>query len=158
MEALKKEFWKHAASVGGPADIEDIFLSWAADKKLAFDKAIPLWSSINKDIYATFGQKIADISVSGPAEELKKMMSGGGGESPLGEGPLEKAKEEIATGIDTTTPPKSEEAKKTLLDSLNEPDEESVPTPPTEGILPAPPAGGTPPPLPGASPVGAPSV
>jgi len=152
MEALKKEFWKHAASVGGPADIEDIFLSWAADKKLAFDKAIPLWSSINKDVYAAFGQKLA---ISMTAEELQELTS----KAPsavAGEGPLEKAKEEIATGIDTTASPKQEEAKKTLLDSLNEPDEENVPTLPTEGILPAPPAGGTPPPLPGASPVGAP--
>ena len=92
MESLKKEFWKHAATIGGPSDIEDIFLSWAANKKLAFNKAIPLWSSINKDVYAAFGKKIS-LKFEGTPAEFKELKM----DVPSEEGVLEQAKDQIAT-------------------------------------------------------------
>lgn len=149
MDALKKEFWKHAASVGGPADIEDIFLSWAAQQKLAFETAVPLWSSINKDIYATFGKKIAgNVSISGDANEIKDLFSAGG--AP--EGVLEAAKEDIINPESNAEVSPEKPKVNTLMDSFGEPDEEKVPTPPTEGILPTALSGGTPPTPPAGAP------
>jgi len=149
MDALKKEFWKHAASVGGPADLEDIFLSWAAKQKLSFEAAAPLWSSINKDVYATFGKKVAgNVSVSGDAAEIRDLFSDGGAPA----GVLEEAKEDIINpSSDVETTPEKPKVN-TLMDSFGEPDEENISTPPTEGILPTALSGGTPP----APPTGAP--
>jgi len=92
METLRKEFWQHVSTAGGPADIGDVFLKWAAGKNLNFDTAKVLWENIDREIHAAFGKKIADnvtVEITGDKETVEEMLGKGPGEA----GPLELAKD-----------------------------------------------------------------
>lgn len=100
MEALKRDFWKYAATVGGPVDIEDTFLVWAANKKMAFKTAVPLWSSLTKDICSAFGQRFSDdvtVELRGKPEDIESMF--GKGLNIPNTGVLEQAKDTIESDL-----------------------------------------------------------
>ena len=137
METLRKSFWKHVSTVGGPSDIKDVFLKWAASNHLNYETAGLLWSNINKEINTAFGKKEADSNLE-KLKLLNDILNGTSGES------FEKPEE--STGLLGEEKDKIE--KPGLMDFGTDEDEEESPA--SESIKTIPPLAGegTPPPAP----------
>jgi hypothetical protein len=92
MNSLTNDFWKHVSTVGGPADLRDVFLVWAADQHMTIPQAEDIWKLVSADVDEIFSRskKVADIEVTwkGPAKELADV-----GIAPEGED--EQSKEKV---------------------------------------------------------------
>ena len=153
MEKHVKSFWNYIKEFRGTADLDNVFLKWAANNNLTLNDAQKVWQRVNKDVYATFGKKEA-VSINATPEELKEMGLSGGQLTPelgMGTGDLTELNEELDTTGQPeigTTPTDSPEEKDIL--STLEDEDEGTPSP-TEGEVPTteiPELAGTPPPPP----------
>ena len=72
MEKHVKSFWNYIKEFRGTADLDNVFLKWAANNNLTLNDAQKVWQRVNKDVYATFGKKEA-VSINATPEELKEM-------------------------------------------------------------------------------------
>lgn len=154
MEKHVKSFWNYIKEFRGTADLDNVFLKWAANNNLTLNDAQKVWQRVNRDIYTTFG-KTADINVSYTGEDAKNFqstMSGGQPTPDLGMGINDSTElnEELDTAGQSeigTTPTGSPE-EKDILSTLEDEDEGTPPS--TEGEVPTteiPELAGTPPPM-----------
>ena len=122
MEAKLDEFWKFARAMKGPIDLKDAFFIWATDNRMSFETAEKAWKNINASVNEMFDKK-ADISISGPAEEMKGLLDKGTGELPIEDQIKDDLEMKQEEPIDQTI---DEEETKTIVDSLEEPDEDEA--------------------------------
>lgn len=90
MQERVKSFWKYASGINKVANIEDVFIHWAALNNLTIADVSEVWHYVNDDIEKAFNyrlsaeMKLPDGTVitfdSGPNEEMGDL----GDTSPLG--------------------------------------------------------------------------
>jgi len=141
------QFWKYASTLKQASTLEDVFLKWAASNKLLLKDAQNLWNEIAVATANAFNKKKADVTIetSTPAE-MQEMFKTVQESNDVG------VSETNSSGLPPAMEVEPKEDTKTLLQALEEPDEETgvaptneaagvTPPPPTEGL----PAGGLPP-------------
>lgn len=121
MNSLTKDFWRHVRTAGGPSDLRDVFLLWAAEQRMTLAQAEDIWKLVCADVDEIFDRsKKADnisVEITGDDTTIKKMLSG---EEPLDVlGKPEEVKDEKAEPESKDTD-KEDEGSGTLLDFENE--------------------------------------
>ena len=152
MEKHVKAFWNYIKEFRGTANLDNVFLKWAATKNLTLNDAQKVWQQVNRDIYATFGKKEA-VSINATPEELKEMGLAGNPATPelgMGAGDLGELNKELDTAAQpgTENMPTGAPEEKDILSTLEDEDEGT--TPPTGEETPTteiPELAGTPPPM-----------
>ncbi len=148
MEKHVKAFWNHIKAFRGTADLDKIFLKWAANSNLTLTDAQKVWQQVNRDIYENFGKKKA-VTINGTPEELKEMMQNPVANLGMDTGNLTELNKELDTAEQPGKEPEAAKIpKKDILSTLEDDESEGTPPPTTEGEAPTteiPELAGTPP-------------
>jgi len=127
MEKHVKAFWDHVKTFKGTADIGDVFLKWAADTNLTLNDAKEIWKQVNNDIYTIFNKK-ADISISGPKEEIEGLLKTKETANIESEIKPSENLSVLNEELDKTKQPNIEQPKN-ILSTLEDEEEESIVSP-----------------------------
>lgn len=87
---LTKMFWNHVATLQGEHNIDDVFLSWAAEKNLKLSVAQDTWKKVYAQVFEFFNPtKVAtDIEVSPDGGVSIKNVGDGDSAAPSLDPPL----------------------------------------------------------------------
>jgi hypothetical protein len=141
MNSLTKDFWKHVSTVGGPSELRDVFLKWAADQHMTLPQAEDIWKLVSADVDDIFERPKnagdVEVTVKGDPKdvELYQQTISEGGPAPAkenGDGALDVlGKPEDVKPEESKT--NEEEKSESLLDFPEEGPSKTSPEPQATG-------------------------